>query len=184
MTGFDYVVLIIIGVGAVGGFFRGLVAEMLALAAWGLALLAIHWFHAPLTAQLGHYLPNETGAGILAFALLMLVPYAATKLIAAQIGSVTRNSLLGPVDRLLGFGFGGVKGMIVTVLGFSVMVFGYDVVWGEAGRPTWISQARVYPVLNAASEELVALIAERRSAAKGTTKHHKRTASNPDGSTP
>ena len=174
MTGFDYVVLIIIGVGAIGGFFRGFVAEVLALAAWGLALLAIHWFHEPLTAQLSHYLPTDTGAGILAFALLMLVPYAATKLIASQMGSVTRNSLLGPVDRLLGFGFGGVKGMIVTVLGFSVMVFGYDVVWGAAGRPTWISQARVYPMLNAASEEAVALIAERRSAANNATKKRKR----------
>ena len=184
MTGFDYVVLIIIGVGAVGGFFRGFVAEMLALAAWGLALLAIHWFHEPLTAQLSLYLPTATGAGILAFALLMLVPYAATKLIASQIGSATRNSLLGPVDRLLGFGFGGVKGMIVTVLGFSVMVFGYDVVWGAAGRPTWISQARVYPMLNAASEEVVALIAERRGAVKAATKRHKRTRADAADETP
>jgi membrane protein required for colicin V production len=184
MTGFDYVVLIIIGVGAIGGFFRGFVAEVLALAAWGLALLAIHWFHEPLTGQLSQYLPTETGAGILGFALLMLLPYAATKLIASQMGSVTRNSLLGPVDRLLGFGFGGIKGMIVTVLGFSVMVFGYDVVWGEAGRPTWISQARVYPMLNAASEEAVALIAERRSAAKTATKRHKRASPDTDNSTP
>ena len=184
MTGFDYVVLIIIGVGAIGGFFRGFVAEMLALAAWGLALVAIHMFHEPLTEQLGHYLANETGAGILAFALLMLVPYAATKLIASQIGAVTRNSVLGPVDRLLGFGFGGVKGMIVTVLGFSVLVFGYDVVWGVAGRPTWISQARVYPMLNAASEEVVALIAERRNTANVAAKRHKRSRSDPDDSTP
>ncbi|GAC1420986.1 MAG: hypothetical protein NVSMB69_20420 [Novosphingobium sp.] len=184
MTGFDYVVLIIIGVGAVGGFFRGFVAEVLALAAWGLALLAVHWFHEPLTAQLSHYLPTDTGAGILAFALLMLVPYAATKLIAANMGSATRNSLLGPVDRLLGFGFGGVKGVIVTVLGFSVMVFGYDVVWGAAGRPTWISQARVYPMINAASEEAVALIAERRSAANAATKRHKRARSADDDDTP
>ena len=180
MTGFDYVVLIIIGVGAVGGFFRGFVAEVLALAAWGLALVAIHWFHEPLTEQLSHYLANETGAGILAFALLMLVPYAATKLIASQMGSLTRNSLLGPVDRLLGFGFGGIKGMIVTVLGFSVLVFGYDVVWGAAGRPPWISQARVYPMLNAASEEAVALIAERRNAANVAAKRHKRSRSGAD----
>ena len=174
MTGFDYVVLIIIGVGAVGGFFRGFVAEVLALASWGLALLAIRSFHEPLTEQLSLYLGNETGAGILAFALLMLVPYAATKLIAAQVGSLTRGSLLGPVDRLLGFGFGAVKGAIITVLGFSVMVFGYDVVWGDSGRPNWISQARAYPMLNEASEEAVALIAERRNAATASTRRHKR----------
>ena len=183
MTGFDYVVLIIIGVGAVGGFFRGFLAEILALAAWGLALLAVHAFHEPLTEQLARILENETGAGILAFALLMLVPYAATKLIASQVGALTRGGVLGPVDRLLGFGFGAVKGAIITVLGFSVLVFGYDVVWGEAGRPAWISQARVYPLLNAASDEAVALIAERRNAAHAASRHHGRHADPDDSAT-
>lgn len=38
MTGFDYVVLLLVGLGAVGGFFRGFVEEVLSLAAWCLAL--------------------------------------------------------------------------------------------------------------------------------------------------
>lgn len=183
MTGFDYVVLIIIGAGAVGGFFRGFVSEVLALVAWGLALLAVYWFHEPLTNQLTHYLPTETGAGILGFALLMLVPYAATKLIASQAGGITSNSMLGPVDRLLGFGFGAVKASIVTILGFSVLVFGYDVVWGVNGRPTWISQAGVYPLLNAASEEAVALIAERRAAVQAASSRRKHRAAPDDSET-
>ena len=99
---------------------------------------------------------------MLAFALLLLIPYAAFKLIASWAGDKSRNSVLGPVDRVLGFGFGAVKGMIIVVLAFSVMMLGFDVTWGPGGRPDWITQARTYPFINASSNELVVMIAERR----------------------
>ena len=47
----------------------------------------------------------------------------------------------------------------------EILVFGYDLVWGEDGRPEWIVQSRAYPFLNAASEELLTLISERREEA-------------------
>ena len=165
MTGFDYVVVLIVAIGAIGGFFRGFVEEVLSLAAWCLALFAVRYLHEPLTQALAPHLSNETGAGILAYALLMLVPYFATRFVARRIGNASRGSVLGPIDRLLGFGFGAVKGFIIVVLGFSLVVFGYDVVWGANGRPAWIAQARTYPFLNAASEDLVTMIAERRAEA-------------------
>lgn len=165
MTGFDYVVFLIVAVCAVGGFFRGFVEEVLALAAWCIGLFCVHYGHAPLTLILAPYLKNETGAGVLAFALLMLVPYLIAKYAASAIGNASRSSVLGPIDRLLGFGFGAVKGFVIMVLGFSLLVFGYDVVWGRNGRPQWISQARTYPFLNASSEELMTIIADRREEA-------------------
>ena len=68
-------------------------------------------------------------------------------------------------DRVLGFGFGSVKGMIIVVMAFSILVLGYDTVWGVGGRPTWITQARTYPFVNASSEAMVTMIAERRQEA-------------------
>jgi len=118
--------------------------------------------HTPLSAALVPHVGSESGATVLAFALLLLVPYAIVKLIANRMGEASRDSVLGPIDRLLGFGFGAVKGMIITVLAFSVLVLGYDTVWGIGGRPDWITQARVYPFVNASSESLVKMIAERR----------------------
>ena len=85
------------------------------------------------------------------------------KLIASMIGSATRNSILGPIDRLLGFGFGALKGMIIVVIGFSLLVLGFDTVWGYKGRPTWMSNARSYELIDASSRNLVSLIAERRA---------------------
>ena len=161
MEAFDIIVLLIVGVTAITGFMRGFVQEVLALVAWILAVLAIYYFHALLAEGLAHYVASETGAAILAFALLMLVPYAVVKFASKWVGDASRNSVLGPIDRLLGFGFGAIKGIIIVVLGFSVLVLGYDTVWGAKGRPDWISLSRSYPFINAASNELVDMVGER-----------------------
>jgi membrane protein required for colicin V production len=165
MTGFDIAVLLLVGVGAVTGFLRGFVHEILALLAWIFALFAIHYLHTPLSNALSPVIGTVSGGSVLAFALLLLVPYAVVKLIANWLGARTRNSVLGPIDRVLGFGFGAIKGIIIVVLAFSVLVLGYDTVWGPGGRPDWITQARSYRFVNASSEALVKMIAERRQEA-------------------
>ncbi|MDX1702906.1 MAG: CvpA family protein [Altererythrobacter ishigakiensis] len=162
MNGFDIIVLIIVGVAAVGGFLRGLVQEVLSLAAWALAAAAIYYLHTPLTEALYEYLDVEPATSILAFALLLLIPYAAMKVIANNVGEASRNSILGPIDRVLGFGFGVIKGALIMVFAFSVIALGFDSLWGYKGRPVWITTARAYPVIDSASSDLVNIIAERR----------------------
>jgi membrane protein required for colicin V production len=175
MTGFDIAILILVGLGAITGFMRGLVQEVFALAAWVLALVAIRNLHTPLSALLVDVVETESGAAVLAFALLLLIPYAIVKLLSNRLGEASRNSVLGPIDRVLGFGFGAIKGVIIAVLAFSVLALGTDTIWGAGGRPTWITQARAYPFVNAASEELVKLIAQRRhNAAEAEAKRLKK----------
>ncbi len=163
MTGFDFIVLLIVGVGAIGGFMRGFVQEVLSMAAWVLVVFAIHYLHTDLTAAILNVMGSPITAGILAFALLLLIPYAAMKLIARVAGRSTRQSVLGPIDRVLGFAFGALKGVIIVVIGFSLLVLGYDTVWGASGRPLWISEARTYQLVDAGSRAMVQLIEERRA---------------------
>jgi len=162
MTGFDIIVLIVVGIGAIGGFLRGFVQEVLSLLGWVLAIFAIHFLHTNMTLWLHQYVGTESGAAVLAFTMLLLIPYATMKLIAGRLGESSRSSFLGPIDRVLGFGFGVIKGGIIVVMAFSVLVLGYDTVWGPTGRPVWITTSRTYPVVNAASNAMVKLIAERR----------------------
>lgn len=163
MTGFDFLVLIIVGVAAIGGFLRGLVQEVLSLAAWILAAFSVYYLHGDLTAFLRGFYDAEPATPILSFAILLLIPYAAMKLIAGNVGEASRGSILGPIDRVLGFGFGAIKGALIVVFAFSVLVLGFDTVWGYKGRPDWITQARAYPATDAFSRELVKMIAERRA---------------------
>ncbi|MEE4538533.1 MAG: CvpA family protein [Erythrobacter sp.] len=163
MAGLDIIIFIIVGVAAIGGFMRGVVQEVLSLAAWILAACAVYALHGPLTEQLRMYYDSEPATSLLAFSILLLIPYAAMKVIANNAGEAARGSLLGPIDRVLGFGFGTLKGAIIAVFAFAVLVLGFDTAWGYKGRPTWVTQARTYPFADSFSRELVAMIDERRA---------------------
>lgn len=167
MTGLDYILLLVIGVAGVGGFMRGLAQEVFSLAAWFLAAFAVHYLHAPLTAALQPKIASEVASSLLAFALLLLVPYAAMKVIVGTVSEAPEGGLLGPVDRVLGFGFGTVKGVLVGVFAFAMLMIGYDDTWGYRGRPVWIVTARSYPAMDTFSRELVPLIAQKREALRG-----------------
>ena len=162
MTGFDIIVLFVVGLGAIRGFMRGFLQEVLSLAAWAAAILAIYYFHTDLTAILYDYVSSPSGAAVLAFVLLLLIPYAFMRGIATWAGRTSRSSVLGPIDRVLGFGFGTIKGAIIVVMGFSIVVLAYDTIWGVGGRPDWIVQSRTYPFVNASADSLVQVIDERR----------------------
>jgi len=57
------------------------------------------------------------------------------------------------------------------------VVLGYDTVWGSEGRPDWMVLSRSYPFVNAASNELVDIIAERHRAARAAEERNVRTES-------
>ena len=167
MTGFDITVLFIVGVAAIGGFLRGFVQEILSLASWVAAIFAIHFLHTDLTALVLDFIGSPSGAAVFAFCLLLLIPYFAMKLIARWAGRKARASILGPIDRVLGFGFGTVKGVIVVVMAFSLLALAYDTAWGPTGRPEWMITSRTYPFVNASADQMVQLIEERRRALRG-----------------
>lgn len=163
MTGFDLAVLVIVALSALGGLSRGFVQEVLSLAAWLAAVVAIYLLHEPLSHVLIRFFAdNQTNAALLAFVLLLIVPLVVMRIIARWAGAKARKSVLGFVDRVLGLGFGAVKGFVLVVLVFSIVAIGYDTVWGAKGRPDWVVDARAYPFVNAASDALVETIAERR----------------------
>lgn len=168
MTGFDYIVLLIVGVAAIGGFLRGFAQEVLSLAAWVLAAFAVHYLHTPMTEWLTQYIGDGVSTSLLAFALLLLVPYFAMKLIAKNVGNISRASMLGPIDRVLGFGFGALKGALVAVFAFSLLALGYDSMWDYRGRPTWVTTARTYAFIDGSSRTLVDMLAEQRAAVLGS----------------
>lgn len=158
----DILIAIIVGVAAIGGFMRGLVQEVLSLASWIMAALALHFLHPLLTGGLRNVYNAESATPLLAFVLLLLIPYAAMKLIIGNASGASDGAILGPIDRVLGFGFGAVKGALIAVFAFSLLVMGFDDVWGYKGRPNWITSARTYPAAEVFSRQLVPIIAVKR----------------------
>ncbi|QTD57108.1 CvpA family protein [Parasphingorhabdus cellanae] len=167
MTGLDIFVLLLMGGAAVFGFMRGFVQETLSLIAWVLVIFSVRFLHAPVTDFLIAPIGNEGGASVLAFGSIVIVTYALGRWIAKSIGRKSRKSLLGPIDRVLGFGFGMVKGLIGATLAYLLVVLVYDSIYGAGeARPEWIADSRTYPLLNASGDALVEFVEERREMAE------------------
>src|ERR1700740_148747 len=106
MTAMDIIVLLLMGGNGFIGFRRGFVFEALALVAPALAITAVRLFHAPLAEMLAGIVGTQGGAVILAFVIVFGVIWFLGRMVAQKIGGSIKSSLLGPVDRVLGFGFG------------------------------------------------------------------------------
>ena len=165
LTALDVVVLLFVGGGLVLGYWRGFVAEVLSLAAWVAAIIALKLLHEPLSDLLSGVVGTWGGAAVLAFALIFLLAFGATKLLALRLGRFTRASLIGPFDRVLGAGFGALKGLIGVTILYLLASLVYDVGYGRAARrPDWMAKSRTYPLLNASGRAIVDFVEARRRA--------------------
>jgi membrane protein required for colicin V production len=165
MTALDvFVFLLLIG-GAAIGFVRGFVHEVISLLAWIVAIAMLKLFHTQLWSGLEnsfHFSP--AAAAVLAFAILFVPSFLIVKLLARQLGGRTRrHAMLGPFDRVLGAGFGGVKGLLGVTLFFLLANLATDMVYGpEAKRPEWMVKSRTFPLLNASGRAIVDWVEARR----------------------
>lgn len=167
LTTLDIIVLLLVGGGAVLGGLRGFVTEVLSLFAWIAAIIAVKVLHTPVVSLLAAYVAAGMAASLLALVLVFGTVFLGGKLVAASIGRRTRQSVLGPLDRLLGFGFGAIKGLIGATLLFLLANLATDTFYGGgADRPGWMIESRTYPLLNASSRAIVDFVAMRQAAGR------------------
>ena len=163
LTALDMLVLVAVFGAAALGFIRGFVTEVLSLFAWVAITAALKLFHIPVSQALTGVVGTVAGAAVLAFVLIAGITYFGGRLVARSIGARTRTSILGPVDRALGFGFGAVKGLILASLAFLLVALVIDTArGGPANRPDWMKNSRTYPLLNATSAGIADFVDRRR----------------------
>ena len=164
LTALDIVVILLVGAGALFGWLRGFVSEVLSLLAWFLAIVALRYLYAPVHDLLVR--PIGTGASVVAFVLVFGLVFLGGKLASRRMGSRVRQSIVGPVDRVLGAGFGALKGLIGATLLFLGVTLVYDTIWGRAAiRPEWIAQSRTYPLLKSSGATVVDIVEAQRGPA-------------------
>jgi membrane protein required for colicin V production len=163
VTALDIIVLLLVGGGLLQGWFKGFVGEVLSLASWIVAIVFLKLLHTPATNALESTVGTRSGAAVLAFALVFGIVFIIGKLVARRVGGGVTRSKIGPFDKLLGAGFGALKGLIgatLLYLGFNLV---YDSIWGRtAERPEWLATSRTYPLLYASGRAIVDFVEWRR----------------------
>ena len=135
MVALDWIFLVVLGVSLLLGAWRGLVFEMLSLAAWIAAFFVAQWF----AADVAQWLPMKSAADSLRYAAGFLLTFVlaafAGGLIAVLVKKMTAVAGLAPVDRVLGSAFGLVRGVVLLLAAAVVIAmtpFHTSVWWKES----------------------------------------------------
>ncbi|MEI6485443.1 MAG: CvpA family protein [Sphingomonadales bacterium] len=160
LAGFDWLVVLIVGTAATFGLIRGFIGEVASLAGWIAGFVAVRLFYTPLRAIFA----TATGSEVLAAIAAVIGPFLLAVLLVKLLGSVAsntaRNSIIGPVDRLLGLGFGVVKGFLAASLLFLVITLALKIVPGGSDRPEWLAKARTTPTLALVASAMVSWVGD------------------------
>ena len=170
LTALDIITLLLVGGGLLFGFIRGFVFEVLSLAAWVAGIVALRFLHEPVARALQGPVGTVSGTSVLAFALIFGIVFIGGKLISRRIGGATRRSVVGPIDRILGAGFGALKGLIGATLLYLAGTLVYDTLYGRAAeRPAWMTDSRSWPLLHATGKTIIEQIEARRGPSRNIT---------------
>ena len=159
MTALDIFVIILLGGGALLGFVRGFVQEVLSLFAWVAAILAVKMGLPYILPGLSDRFESDVWALIAGLALLFVPTFILVRILAKKIGGKTRRSIIGPIDRVLGAGFGMLKGLVAATVFFLIANLVTDLISGpEADRPEWMEESQTFPLLNASTKATVDVV--------------------------
>jgi membrane protein required for colicin V production len=140
----DAVLLLVLVVSMIVGLVRGLVFEMLSVVGWFAAYFAAQW----LAPQVAPSIPvGEPGSALnhgAAFAATFIGALIVWGLASRLLRMLIRATPLSLLDRLLGAGFGFIRGMIVllalaTVVG--LMPLKNSVAWQQSVGAVWLGSA-------------------------------------------
>ena len=159
MTVFDYAVLAIVAASILLGAWRGLVSEVLALAAGVVALLAGRALAPEMAPVFGEWLQEPALRYAAAFIAIVVAVLVAAALLRLALSKLLRAIGLGPLDRFLGAVFGVARGVLVVLL--CVLIGGLTVLPQQAWwRQAWLAPPLETAVL-AAKPWLPAAVAKR-----------------------
>ena len=143
-TDFDYVIIAVMVFSCIFAFFRGLVREILSLAAWvGAGIITIYYFPSA-AAKLQQHFKNPTVAAAIAgvgIYLACLIGFGMLNMVI--IKSFKKGSESGMLDNMLGLVFGAARGALMVSLAFFLIT----VALPEKEYPDWLKQSVTRPYL-------------------------------------
>jgi membrane protein required for colicin V production len=118
MTWVDFVVLALLAVSALLAFVRGLVREVLGLAAYVGAIFAGVWALPRIRPQFQTWLGHSPWVDPVAFAVVFVITLIVLVLISRWISALVRASPIGGLDRTLGLVFGLARGAALAIIAY------------------------------------------------------------------
>ncbi len=152
ITLFDVVVIAVVLISAVLAMVRGFVREVLAIASWLIAAIATFYLYELLRDVIQPYVENETLATIISVAVIFIVVLVIVTYITMKVADVVIDSRVGSIDRIFGFIFGALRGLLLVVVAYVL----FD--WFVEEQPAWIENAETRPLVADLSDRLIEIL--------------------------
>lgn len=154
LTILDIIVIVVVLISATLAMVRGFVREVLSVASWLAAVAAAYYLYGPLVPVIRPYIESNTVATIVAASVVFFVALIIASYLTTKISDFVIDSRVGAIDRVLGFGFGAARGLLLVVI--ALWFFNFLV----ARPPDWVANAQTEPMLRDLGEQLVAALPE------------------------
>ncbi|GGC72203.1 CvpA family protein [Marinobacter halophilus] len=115
----DWVIIALIAVSTLISLKRGFVREALSLVTWVGAFIIARTFHPQMQSLLESTVETPLVRLIAAFAILFFGTLIVGAIINNMIGHLVRATGLSATDRVLGMGFGLLRGVVVVIVGIA-----------------------------------------------------------------
>jgi membrane protein required for colicin V production len=152
----DIVVAAVLLISGVLALFRGFVKETLTIVGWIGAIFVTLYGYQLLAPLLADFIKESWIAEIVAAAGLFLVSLVILTIISHMISDRVQGSMLGHLDRALGFVFGLARGLALVCL----VYLGGTLFWEEDDLPEQLEEARTLPIVKTGADFLASLAPE------------------------
>lgn len=125
----DVAIAAIVGLSIIMGVIRGFIKELVALCIWALAISCAYAYNGQFDSLLSAYVHDPMIKKVIGFVVILLLIVFAGGLLNTFFGYAIRRSGLSSTDRLLGIGFGFLRGVLIVsfvMLVVKMTGFPYD----------------------------------------------------------
>ena len=116
LNNLDVVFMVIVGISILVAIIRGITKELLSITGWVLAAVAVYYLLPIINPITKNYISSDILSNLVSGMAILIIFCVFWLLTADKISSQIRASKLSALDRILGFVFGLLRGVVVVIL--------------------------------------------------------------------
>lgn len=150
----DVILVVIMLISAFLAMLRGLTREMLSIMSWALAALAALFVYPLYRDRLRSLIqPDILADGVLIVTVFVIV-LIIVSLITVRLSDRVLDSRVGALDRTLGFIFGLIRGLLLVVIAYELLI----AIMPKETLPRWVTEARSLTVIESTGKAIISLL--------------------------